>query len=370
MKKKVLFIHASLGGGGAERILIDTLRNIDYSMYDVDLALVCGCGVYMKDIPEEVHYLGSIYCNRRGILKRIIARLHLSYLFEPREINRLVKGNYDTIVSFLEGFPTRYHSYILKQASNNVAWVHCDLFANHWSRWRYLNDAEEAAVYSQMDSVVFVSQNGLDAFRRLFHYEKDNLRVIHNPIDKDRIVRLAAEGNVVKEVFTYVAVGRLSISKRYDRMIKAVRILKDRGCHFRLNILGAGDLDEELKRLTRELEVDDCVCFYGYVENPYPFIKASDVLVLSSDSEGYSTVVCEAMTLGVPVVGTNVTGINDIVGNNEYGFVTDLTPESFADAMYLLYSDHQKRLIYAEKAQERAESFSVENAMKKIYSVI
>ena len=61
MKKKILFIMNSMDGGGAERILIDVLRNFDYDCYDVDLILIYGVGIYMKDIPSKVNYLGAIY---------------------------------------------------------------------------------------------------------------------------------------------------------------------------------------------------------------------------------------------------------------------------------------------------------------------
>lgn len=370
MKKKILFIGNSLDGGGAERILIDILRNFDYNRYDVDLVLIYGVGVYMKDIPSNVNYLGAIYTGGTYIYENELPSVQSEWQNESSAIKQLVKGHYDTIVSFIEGFAARFHQYLLNQASKNVSWVHIDLYVNHWSQECYESDQEEAKVYTLMDKVVFVSQSALDAFRRLFQYTKDNLTVIHNPIDKERITRLSKEREIIREVFSFVAVGRLCHQKRYDRMLKASKVLHDRGCDFQLNILGAGDLESEIKDQIQNFGLEDKVKLHGFVYNPYLYMKNSDVFLLSSDAEGFPTVVCEAMTLGVPVIGTNVTGTRDLLGNSEYGLLTDLSPESFADAMYQMYSDKKLRAYFANMSLERAKSLSVDGAMHHIYSLL
>ena len=370
MKKRILFIHASLGGGGAERVLIDILRNFDYSQYDVDLVLMNGTGVYLNDIPRHVNYLGSIYAPKRGLIKRALAKFRLNWLFEPLEIKRLVKSQYDTIISFMESYPLRYHSYIRNYAKNNVTWVHTDLSIHHWSKERFFSSAHESSVYSSMDRVVLVSQKALSSFREFFNYEKDNLIVINNPIDKQRISYLAEAYLVKKDVFTFVTVGRLSYQKRYDRLLRAVKALKVRGCNFCLNILGTGELEKEIKALIDELTIGDCVHLIGFNRNPYPYIKNSDAFILSSDTEGYPTVICEAMTLGIPIIGTRVTGILDLCGNSEYGLLTDLTPEALTEAMFLFYSSPQILKDYSCKALERSLSLSLDYAMNRIYSIL
>lgn len=370
MKKKILFINNNLGGGGAERNLIDILRNFDYDRYDVDLVLISGTGVYMEDIHPMVNYLGSIYDQKTDIYDFSSSKVRFDGLKEALGIERLVKGNYDTIVSFLEGYSARYHQYIRHKALNNVSWIHTDLLVNHWSQKCYESDQEEAEIYSLMDKVVFVSQSALDDFCRLFHYKKDNLLVINNPIDKKRVECFANKQKFHKKDFSFVAVGRFFHEKRYDRMLQAVKILKNRGCVFHLDILGTGKLEVEMKKLACALGVENIVMFHGFVHNPYPYIKNADVLLLSSDAEGFPTVICEAMILGVPVIGTNVAGTRDLLGDSEYGLLTDLSPESFADAMCQFYADADKRSYYAAKSLDRAKSLSQEEAMRRIYAVL
>ena len=80
--------------------------------------------------------------------------------------------------------------------------------------------------------------------------------------------------------------------------------------------------------------------------------------------------ICEAMILGVPVIVTNVAGTRDLLGDSEYGLLTDLSPESFVDAMYQLYMDVDKRNYYVAQSLRRARSLSLEEAMRHIYAVL
>lgn len=56
-KTRILFIDGPLGGGGAERVLIDILRNIDYERFDVDLAVICRGGALMDEVPSKVNVI-------------------------------------------------------------------------------------------------------------------------------------------------------------------------------------------------------------------------------------------------------------------------------------------------------------------------
>lgn len=369
--KKILFIHSSLGGGGAERVLIDILKNIDTDSFQVDLLLIYGTGVYMKDIPANINYIGCLYEKKRPFGKWFVARLHLGHLFECREIRRVMKGRYyDTIVSFMENGPLKYHGFITDKAQNNVSWVHTDLLNNHYSRCSFLSDNHEKKIYQKMNTIVFVSDTALNNFQKLFNLRNVNMKVIHNPIDAVRIQNRSLEESVPKIKFTLCAVGRICPQKRYDRLLHAVKILYDKGCDITVNILGTGYMEAEIKKMCSSLNLDTIVNFLGFKENPYPYIKNSDVFCLSSDTEGYPTVVCEAIVLGVPVVATDIVGSRDIIGQNEYGLLTGLTPESFADAIYSLYNDESLLNYYKRKASEKAKEFGISRAIKEINTVI
>lgn len=369
--KKILFIHSSLGGGGAERVLIDILKNIDTKIYQVDLLLIYGVGVYMKDIPNNIKFIGSLYKKKRSFGKWFIARLHLGHLFEQYEIKDKLEGkHYDTIVSFAENGPLKYHSFVTDKALKNVSWVHTDILNNHYSKYSFLSNIHEKKAYQKMNTIVFVSGTALDNFKKLFDIKDVCLKVIQNPIDTLRIQVNSTESIAPKKCFTLCAVGRICSQKRYDRFLRAISILNDKGCQLSVNILGVGPLEDDIKQMCSSLGLDKIVNFWGFIRNPYPYIKQADVFCLSSDAEGLPTVICEAMILGTPVVATNIVGSHDLVGKNEYGILTDLTPDSFANAIYSLYTDADLLNYYKSKSLERAMSFEIGEAMKNIYSIL
>lgn len=368
--KKILFIHSSLGGGGAERVLIDLLRNIDTTKFVVDFLLIFEKGIYLSQIPANINYIGSIYKQDRPFLKWFIARLHLGHLFENKEIRNIIKGHYDTIVSFMENIPLKYHSQITDLADNNVTWVHTDLLNNHYSRCSFMGLSHERKAYQSMDKIVFVSDTAKNNFKRLFGVSVDKLTVIHNPIDVDRILKMSNEPIAAKEKFTLCMVGRICPQKRYDRFIEAIRLLKNQGCDMLVDILGTGQDEDKIMQMSRDYGLSDMINFRGFCSNPYPYIKRADVLCLSSDSEGYPTVVCEAMVLGKPIVATNIVGSKDLLEHNKYGILTNLNPKSFAQGIYELYSSKDKLKHYQIMALEKAKSFGVENVMKSINEVL
>lgn len=368
--KKILIIHSSLGGGGAERVLIDLLKNIDQSKFSVDLLLIYGRGVYLNEIPPYINYIGCIYKGDRPFYKWFIARLHLGHLFEKYEIRRIVKGHYDTIVSFMENGPIKYHSFITDKADKNVTWVHTDLLNNHYSRYSFMGLGHELRAYQLMDTIVFVSETAKDNFTKLFRIKSDKLVVIHNPIDVNRIKELAKQPIAAKKQFSICIVGRICQQKRYDRLVQAARILVDKNCDIHIDVLGTGPEEERIMELVRTSSLESVFTFHGFCTDPYPFIKRSDAFCLSSDVEGFPTVICEAMALGTPVIATNIVGSRDLLDNNKYGILTDLSPQGFADGIFKLYCSVELREFYKIKSLERSKMLDIGTAMSSIYKII
>ena len=80
----------------------------------------------------------------------------------------------------------------------------------------------------------------------------------------------------------------------------------------------------------------------GYKENPYKYLAKCDLFVCSSYSEGFSTAVTEALILGIPVVTTYVSGMTELLGDNEYGIITSNDEISLYEAIKLLINDEKK----------------------------
>ena len=293
--KKILIIHESLGGGGAERVLIELLNNINYSRYHITLLTIKDGGIYKSQLNKNVIHK-SIYKTKINIIKRILTKLKADTLFQKLEVRKIFKNEtFDVTISFMEGLTLKYHSLLLQLSPKNITWVHADLQQNHWSK-KYFNKGKEEYCYNAMDKIVFVSSKARDAFNSIFNINHNKEFILYNIIDKNRIMSLAKEKKVKKKKFTLCCVGRLIPIKRYDRVINAAKLLKEHGCTFDLWIIGTGILRKDLEFLVNHYELTEYVHFLGFQSNPYPFIKAADVFIISSDAEGYPTVACEALT--------------------------------------------------------------------------
>lgn len=149
---------------------------------------------------------------------------------------------------------------------------------------------------------------------------------IYNPFDFE-LIRAKAAKNLPKGVPEnfFLVVAALSSRKRIDRLIKAIQKVDS---DIELVILGGGDDENSLKRLTHDLGLADKVHFQGFSENPYAYISKAKALLLSSDSEGLPTVLIESLICSTPIISTNCpTGPREILRGDLRRFLVELGSE-------------------------------------------
>jgi FkbM family methyltransferase len=118
-------------------------------------------------------------------------------------------------------------------------------------------------------------------------------------------------------------VGSISEGKQQTLLVEAVAALKERGRKVEVIFLGTGnpDYEKRLKQKIKTLNLENDVKLLGFVRNPYPYIKASDALVVASRNEAFGRVTAEAMVLGVPVIASDVGGSLEMIDNGKTGFL-------------------------------------------------
>lgn len=368
--KKILIIHESLEGGGAEKVLINLINNINFELYSITLLLINNRGIYLNRIPSKLRYK-YIYKTRRGWFKRLLAKIGMSSFFQKIELTKAIRNeHFNVTISYMEGPPSKYHSLITKLSNNNITWVHTDLINNPWSTKYFSNLQKENDYYTKMNKIIFVSHKARESFNSKYNADTKKQLVIPNIIDKTEITTLAKEQTIKTVKFTICSVGRLSKEKRFDRLIEACKLLKSEGIDFDCWILGTGKLESELKLLISKLDLENNVHLLGFKINPYPYIKACDIYVMSSDVEGYPTVICEALTLGKPIISTAITGTTELLGKSEYGILTQLTPESIYKAIRYLLHNTDERNKLAEQAALHSQIFDTQHTMQLFYKAI
>lgn len=369
--KKVLIIQESLGGGGAEKVLKDILDGVDYNNYEIDLALISNDDdIYSDKINKKVNIknyfpnlnIKNTFFNK--VYKQFkIWHVKYSYIYIPF----LLKKDYDIEIAFLEGPSTEILARSKNKKTKKIAWVHTDL-----TKLRRISKEKEKLIYRKMDKVVTVSKDSKEKFLSLYPENEKKVTVLYNLINKKNILKLSKEKVEIElKDNTLIAVGRLNKQKRFDRLIKAHKKLLEDGVINNLLILGEGDERNSLENLIEELNLSSSVKLLGFKNNPYKYVKNSDIYVMSSDVEGLPLVVAEALTLGKVIVSTRCTGPMEMIGNNEYGILTkENSSDSLKESLKEILLDKEKQKYLEEKALERSSILDEKEFWKKFYGIL
>ncbi len=330
-RKNVLFLIESLGGGGAEKVLSTLIKYIDRERFDITVCVISGGGIYEKEIAERVrvHRVlknASSYSGLGKVWYRI--KYQMIYHWLPTWLVYqlfIPKGN-DVEVAFVEGFATRLLAYSTNRRTRKIAWVHCDLQNQPWpiSTGVFGSLKEEKCAYEKYDSVVCVSKQVESVMKE--YYGLSNTMTIYNPIDVYGIKQLVSqecEWEVDPSKFNVISVGRLERVKGYDELLPIIGKVRDVGVDVHLWLVGEGTQTASLKGLVKKMNIEDCVTFTGFTKNPYSLMSQMDLFVCSSRAEGFSLVIAEAMTLGVPVVSIDCAGPRELISKYGEGVLCD-----------------------------------------------
>ena len=165
--------------------------------------------------------------------------------------------------------------------------------------------------------------------------------------------------------YDLITVGRLSAVKRLDIFLKAVRLLVRRFPEIRATIVGDGPLRGPLEELADSLGIENHVSFVGHQTDVENWLRRGRIFVLTSDSEGLSLALMEAMMCGLAAVVSDVGDLADLVENGVNGFlVNGRTPEGFAGPISELLGDPPKLSRFREAALGATEKFELGNAAR------
>ena len=176
------------------------------------------------------------------------------------------------------------------------------------------------------------------------------------------MARFAGERRREDDAFRFITAGRFSAEKNHAMMLRAFAAFLGKGYDARLILLGRGELEGELRKLARELDIESRVVFTGFVENVQDHLVNADVFLLSSDYEALPLAVLEAMAAGLPVIATDVGGLRDIVTDNGILVPADDT-EAMAQAMEKLYLEKALRTEMEKRATANAAKYDISNTV-------
>lgn len=210
--------------------------------------------------------------------------------------------------------------------------------------------------------IFWVSQSSFDgyAFHKLFANKSS---VLYNVIDTDEIyTKLSQDSNTYDYDLIYV--GRLTYQKNPQRLLRLCARLKESKPDLKVAIVGTGELEEELKALSQELNLEDTVHFLGFQPNPIKMVAGSKAMILTSRWEGTPMCALEAMALGTPVVSTPSDGMKDLLTDGVSGYLTE-SDEQMAVDLLKIFTQPEHRQLLAENARKKFDSLNDGEAYKQ-----
>lgn len=367
MKKKILFLIHDLGQGGAEKVLVNLVNNMDCERFDISVTAIFGGGVNEQFLKPHIHY--------HAVFRRMPpGNSHLMKLLTPRQLHTLcVKEHYDIEVAYMEGPASRVISGCPDPDTKLVTWIHVQQDSIRRLSGSFRSEAEARKCYDRFDQAVCVSRYVMDDFTGILDYRKP-CRVLYNTVESDKILTLAAEAapHLADDGTTrLVAVGSLKESKGYSRLLRCIRQLRSDGYPIHLYILGIGPQQQELEALCSEYGIEAQVTFLGYDTNPYKYVAKCDLFVCASFAEGFSTAATEALIVGTPVCTVEVSGMKEMLGeHNEYGLVTENDENALYHGLRKLLDDPALLHHYKLQAALRGRDFSTQETVRAVEEML
>lgn len=308
----------------------------------------------LKYISNQVHVKPVFRMYFKG-LSNIVKRVPAKWIYKI-----IVGDNYDVNIAFQFGA-----SQIIISAGNNtknlsIGWMH-----------GYDYDMAMKPYYLKMDKMVCVSKCNAERLK------KDLNGVIpvdycYNPINDEQV---REQGNYSINIerndgLLFSTVGRVSVEKGYSRLLNCIQKLKAKGYIFQLWIIGDGSLLNSLKQQAKDQDIEDYVLFMGGQNNPHAYTSKSDVFICSSFSEGYSTACTEAIMLNIPVISTNVSGAEEIIGEAGCGLVCDNSEEALYDAMRSILDNPSIVAEWKETLKSTKYNFSPDKRFERFLDIV
>ncbi|QTP55242.1 glycosyltransferase [Billgrantia sulfidoxydans] len=295
----VLIAIDHLDSGGAPIVIRDLAKGLSRLGAKVEILVLSERVTHVLEGCSRVHKIPFRYKGRWQRFKRY--RLHAELI---NAWLRQSEANYDLVLANLH----YTHQVIRRSVLVSEAWycLHSDpveaFLGNKSLLGRLIKIQKIKSLYGGK-KVLGVSRGINERLIDVIGCKPLKYIAISNPIDVDKIRSFSHEpiDDVPQNFLLFV--GRLDLrAKRFDRLLRAYRGSK---VAFPLIIVGEGEGRAEIVNMIRDFELQDSVFLLGYRENPYPYMKRATALLLSSDYEGFSLVLAEALACGTPVISTN-----------------------------------------------------------------
>lgn len=312
--RHIAFFMPSFAGGGAERSMVRLANAFVERGIQVDMIVVKADGPLRNELLEK--------CNIVDLrASRTLASL-------PKLARYLRKERPQALISAMD------HANLVAIWAKRLAHVPCRMIVTVRNDLSASGQGKKGKIYAvtrligttyrRADAVVAVSHGAADGLAKVTGFPRERINVIYNPVVSGELYTKSRKPLdhpwfAKNAPPVMLGVGRLVPQKDFVTLIRAFALVHARR-PARLMILGEGLERAALEKLIDELDLRNAVALPGFMQNPYPYMKAAQIFVLSSRYEGLGNVLIEAMALGTPVVSTDCpSGPREILVNGKWG---------------------------------------------------
>lgn len=342
-KKRVLFIINQFFKGGAETALVNLLRTMDASRFDVNLLIfdmidLPGSLSLIPEIPAWVHVINVAENEKKAaFVKKAVFKLERKLTgtqpFRRGAIRYLQGQYYDAAISYGEWFSSalcaRYAA-----ARRKYVWIHADM-----DKAAFLHP-DILRFEAQFDGFLFASRHSMEGAIKKYPQLASRSLVIPNRVDGEKILAMSEETLPIPlpedGLPLLVTVANIREEKNHLRQVEAMQQLFSEGLRFRwVNIgsLANAPLVEKLRLAVHDAGLEDYFTLTGPLDNPYGVMRKASAVCVLSDHESWSMVITEAKALGVPVIATRTSGALEQIEDGENGILCGFSAGEIAGAV-------------------------------------
>ena len=345
--------------GGAERYLYEISKRLIKKGHRVSWFVSHWKGLKKKEIIEGIEII------RKGGIYSVY--LHaLFYYFEE-----LKKKNFDIIIDNINGVPFFTPLFIHKPKIAIIHHLVQKIFFKelpfHLATVGWLSEKIIPILYRNT-SFITVSKSSKKEMKNFGI--KDIIKIVPNGIDL--FPKLNPNPKSPNPII--ISLGRLKRYKRLDYLLKAFKIVLQSEPHAKLWIVGSGRYEGQLKKLTKELHLQDHVKFFGFVDEnkKLKLLKKAWVFVSPSEKEGWGITIIEANACGTPCIAYDVPGLRDSIQDSITGILIkeNGNVEKLAEAIYKLLVNHELRKELSQNAIEWAKQFSWDKSAEEFEKIL
>lgn len=357
-QKKLIIFMPSIEGGGVEKNLI-IISNFLAKKID-NLSLITVSKIHKSKFDHKINFVSTKKnWNKLGRKLKYLIALYLLYKEIVKNDNRVVFA-----------FQANIYCIILCKLFNTKIIVRSNSSPSGWSK-NFLKNIIFKSILGMANKIIvnsFVFQKELN---RKFHVKSI---CVYNPLNISEIQKLSKKkqiDTIKTKHLKIINVGRFTDQKDHITLLKAVNLLKDK-IPINLLILGRGINKNKMLNYIFTNKLQKIVTIKNFTENPYPHIKNSDLMVLSSLYEGLPNVLLESLALNIFTISSNCpTGPSEILDSGKGGLLFKVgNHKDLANKIKFFYTNKKICKKMLNHSRSRLKRFDYSENLRKYLKIV